>query len=553
MTALDWIIVALYLAGMVAMSVYLGRGQRDEADYYVGGRNLPWWAVGISTMATQTSANSFLGIPAYVALKESGGLTWLQYELAVPLAMIAIMILLIPFFRKLELVSVYEYLELRFGPEVRYLISAVFLVSRGLATGIGLYAIAIVLTVILGIPLWATILLIGVTTVVYDTIGGMAAVVYSDVVQLVVLLGGLLLLIGLGISEAGGLGAALAAVPEERLKAVDWGHGINDGTQAPFWAFLFGGFFLYASYYGTDQSQVQRELSAPTLEDTKRSLVLNGLARFPLTLLYLLLGLVACALYLQAPELEEALAGTKEALGDKNANALVPHMILLYLPTGVRAILIAALLAAAMSSLDSALNSLSAATMKDFVSRGRDMVPDQELLLSKSITVVWGAAIIGCALMADQIEGSTVVELINKVGSAFYGPILAAFTIGVLSRRANARGLIAGVLGGVGFNLALWILAPGGVDEATGEKLVEVSFWWWNLTGMVVAVVLTLLVSVTAPPPAEEKVAKYTLRGTAMLEDERTWLPTYAVLVGYFVVILLCCVFADDILKALAG
>ena len=227
-------------------------------------------------------------------------------------------------------------------------------------------------------------------------------------------------------------------------------------------------------------------------------------------------------------------------------------MILLYMPTGLRAILIAALLAAAMSSLDSSLNSLSAATMKDFISRGRDMKPDDELRLSKITTVLWGAAMIGCALVADRIQGSTVVELINKVGSAFYGPILAAFTIGVLSRRANARGLIAGVLGGVGFNLALWILAPGGADEATGEKLFEISFWWWNLTGMVVAVVLTLLVSVTAPPPAEEKVAKYTLRGAGMLEEERTWLPTYAVLVGYFVVILLCCLFAGDILEALA-
>src|SRR5690606_15137421 len=146
---------------------------------------------------------------------------------------------------------------------------------------------------------------------------------------------------------------ALAAVPEERLNAVDWGHGINDGSQSPFWAFLFGGFFLYASYYGTDQSQVQRALSAQTLEDSKRSLVLNGLARFPLTLLYPLLGLVACALYAQAPELQEAMAGTREALGSKNANAVVPHMILLYLPTGARALLVAALLAAAMSSLDS--------------------------------------------------------------------------------------------------------------------------------------------------------------------------------------------------------
>jgi len=542
---LDWIVIALYMAGMIGMSIYLGRGQQNEEDYYVGGRNLPWWAVGISTMATQTSANSFLGIPAYVGLKQDGGLTWLQYELAVPLAMIAIMVVLIPFFRKLELVSVYEYLEWRFGPGVRYLISAVFLVSRGLGTGIGLYAIAIVLTVILGIPLWATILLIGVTTVIYDTIGGMAAVVYSDVVQLVVLLGGLLLLIGFGLHEAGGLSHALSMIEPERLQAVDMRLGINDGSKAPFWAFLFGGFFLYASYYGTDQSQVQRELSAPTLKDTKRSLVFNGLARFPLTLLYLFLGLVAAALVVESPELRDALASTEAALGDKNANAVVPHMILLYLPGGVRAILIAALLAAAMSSLDSSLNSLSAATMKDFVGRNREMTPAQELRASKIVTVCWGVAMIGCALLAKFIEGSTVVELINKVGSAFYGPILAAFTVGVLSRRANTLGLTAGVIGGVGFNLILWGLSA--------LEVFEHSFWWWNATGMGVATGLTLLVSRVAPPPSEEQIQNYTLFGTGMLEDERKWLPTYAVLLAYFFVILFTCVFIDDVLEAIAS
>ena len=552
MTPLDWIVVALYMGGMVGMSVYLGRGQSNEEDYYVGGRNLPWWAVGVSTMATQTSANSFLGIPAFVAITEGGGLTWLQYELAVPLAMIAIMVLFIPFFRKLELVSVYEYLELRFGPGIRYLISGVFLVSRGLGTGIGLYAIAIVLTVILEIPLWATILLIGITTVIYDTIGGMAAVVYSDVVQLVVLVGGLLLLIGFGFHDAGGFGAAVSVLQEaspERLQGVNWGHGIGDGNKSPFWGFLFGGFFLYASYYGTDQSQVQRELSAPTLKETKLSLVFNGFARFPLTVLYLLLGIAAGALYLEAPDLKDAMAGTAEALGNKNANAIVPHMILIYLPGGVRAILIAALLAAAMSSLDSALNSLSAATMKDFVTPGRELEPAQELRLSKLTTVCWGAVMIGCALIADKIEGSSVVEIINKVGSAFYGPILAAFTVGVLSRRANTRGLTAGVLGGVGFNILLWVLA----SSADGPLGFEVSFWWWNMTGMVVAVALTLVISRTAPGPSDEVVNRYTLLGTGMLEDEKTWLPIYGVLAAYFVVILCTCVFADDLLLFFAG
>ena len=154
MTTLDWIVVDVYICGLIGMSVYLGKGQSDQDDYYVGGRNLPWWAVGISTMATQSSAISFISIPAFVALREGGGMKWLQYELAVPIAMIFIMVFLLPFFRKLKLVSVYEYLELRYGPGARTFLSGVFLISRGFGTGVGVYATALVLTAMLGIPIW---------------------------------------------------------------------------------------------------------------------------------------------------------------------------------------------------------------------------------------------------------------------------------------------------------------------------------------------------------------------------------------------------------------
>ena len=179
MNLLDWSIVCLYLAGMILFSVYLSRGQKEQADYYVGGRALPWWAVGLSTMATQTSAISFISVPAFVALREGGGLTWLQYEFAVPLAIIFVMICLIPFFRRLRLISVYEYLEMRYGPGTRSLLAGVFLLSRGLATGVAVYASAIVLAVCMGTDLWLMILLIGVVTLIYDAIGGMKAVVYN--------------------------------------------------------------------------------------------------------------------------------------------------------------------------------------------------------------------------------------------------------------------------------------------------------------------------------------------------------------------------------------
>ena len=514
MTTIDWIIIIVYLLGLVGMSIYLGRGQTSQDDYYVGNRNIPWWAVGISTMATQTSAISFISIPAFVALKDGGGLTWLQYELAVPLAMILVMVFLIPYFRQLNLVSVYEYLELRFGPSVRNLVSGVFLVSRGLATGVGLYASAIVLSVALDLPLWSTILMIGVITIIYDTIGGISAVIYSDVIQMVVLLGGIIVCIVYAAVEIGGFGEMFSAMPAERLNATDFSTGLGDDGAVPFWAFLFGGFFLYASYYGTDQSQVQRGLSAKTVDEAKKALMLNGLARFPLTVLYILLGIAAFAVYQNSPELSSAIPADKP-------DYLIPEYILLMLPTGLRALLFAALLAAAMSSLDSALNSLSASTMRDFVSKWKSDA--DQINLGKITTVIWGIIITGFAFIVGGIS-DTVIEAINKIGSAFYGPILAAFLVGILTRKVTTRAIFFGILVGVGFNITLWL------------GLSEIYWMWWNLFGCVISAGIALLLSTTNTDLVDEK---FTLSTTNILEREKSWTKNYIYLVGYFLVILI--------------
>jgi len=514
MNSLDWFIIVIYLLGMIGLSVYLARGQSNEEDYFVGGRKLSWWSVGISTMATQTSAISFISIPAFVALKEGGGLTWLQYELAVPLAIILVMVFLIPFFRRLKLVSVYEYLEWRFDPSVRYLVSGVFLVSRGLATGVGVYASGIVLAVCLGIPLWLTILIIGVVTVIYDTIGGITAVVYSDVIQMVVLLSGIVVCIVYAADIVGGLDDVWASFPKSRRIAIDPATGLDGaGASVPFWAFLFGGIFLYTSYYGTDQSQVQRELSAATTADTKKSLLLNGFARFPLTILYVLLGMVMLAVFQNSPELIERVPYNKP-------DYLVPQFILLYLPQGLRALIFASLLSAAMSSLDSALNSLSASTVHDFIAN-----KDHLLRVSKLTTVGWGILITGFAFLVGNISG-TVIESINKIGSAFYGPILAAFIVGVLSKKATAGSITAGILAGVGFNLFLWLAMPG------------VYWMWWNMTGFLVTTGVSYIVSLFGPATQSRDVSQYVLRGSDLLKAERRWWPVYAVLVLYFFLLL---------------
>jgi SSS family solute:Na+ symporter len=240
-------VITVYIIAMIGLSVYLGRRQADQEDYFVGGRNLPWWGVGLSTMATQTSAISFIFIPAFVALKPGGCLTWLPYELAVPLAMIAVMVLLIPFFRRLKLVSIYAYLEMRYSRSVRTTVGLVFLISRGLMTGVGVYASAIVLSVCLGLSLELTILIMGGVTIVYDTIGGITAVVSFDLVQMLILVFGILLCIGYAVERVGDIDTVLAALPMSRRAAIDWSSGLQSSVGAPFWAFLIGGLFLYTA------------------------------------------------------------------------------------------------------------------------------------------------------------------------------------------------------------------------------------------------------------------------------------------------------------------
>ena len=523
MTGIDWTVLVVYIGAMVAMSVWLSRGQENADDYYVGGRNLPWWAVGISTMATQTSANSFIGIPAFVALKEGGGLTWLQYELAVPLAMITVMVFLIPLFRKLELVSVYEYLEMRFDRPTRLTMSGIFLVARGLGTGIGVYASAVVLSVCLGLEVWVCILLIGVITVFYDTLGGMAAVVYSDVVQMLVLMVGLFLCIALALDRVGGASAAIRVHAPERLHGVQMAHGFGDGASTPFWGFLIGGFFLYVSYYGVDQSQAQRELSAPTTADTKRSLIFNGLARFPLTVLYLLMGLAIGAAYHASPELQAAVP-------DGKLDYLVPMFVLQELPPGAKGLIFAALLAAAMSSLDSALNSLSAATMRDFIEpklHARGLVDDASMLRwGKITTVAWGTAMTVFAFFVGDIS-KTVVEGINKVGSMFYGPILAGFLAGILFRRTRGLAVRVGLGAGVLVNAAFWQFVP------------SVYWMWWNVIGLVVTLSVAVGLSQAMAPPDPAKLEGTTLALRGLREREKGWLGPYSGLGVYFIVLLL--------------
>jgi SSS family transporter len=485
MTNIDWAVLSIYLIAIIAISGYIGRRQKSQEDYYLGGRAMPSWQVGLSIMATQVSAISLVGAPAFIALKSNGGLLWLQYEFAIPLAMMGIMLIMVPLYHRTRAITIYEYLEKRFGRLTRMSISAVFLVSRGLGSGVALLATGIVTAVCLKWPLWQTILLIGGVSILYTTFGGIVADIYSDIFQLIILWAGSLLAIVILMGMLDGDALSLLKTQPQRLRVFDFSAtGLGDGKTFGFWPMLIGGFFLYLSYYGCDQSQAQRLLTTATPREAQKALLMNGALRFLLVLTYCAFGVLLIPFLMRHPEFAQRLQG-------QQPDFLVPYFLMEYFPKGILGILIAGFFAASMSSIDSALNSLSAATYEDFLVRVfpklSNISDTGKIRLSRWLTVFWGVVATGFAL--QMIGGSeTVLELVNKIGSAFYGPILAVFWLGILTRRGSQTGAIIGLAAGVGFNLFLW--------QFFGNA---VSWLWWNVFGFLVSFGVGYGLSILSP------------------------------------------------------
>jgi len=485
LTQLDWTIICAYLAGIMGFAIWLSRGQNSREDYYVGARRVGPWPVALSIMATQCSTNSILGAPAFVAFAAGGGLVWLQYELALPLAMIFLILFVMPLFRHLKLVSIYEYLELRFDLRTRLALSGLFLFIRAFATGVTVYSIALVIDLITGVGFFWSVMLLGTFTVVYDIFGGIRGVIYSDVIQLLILVMVLTLLLVLLTDNAGGFAALLNDFDPERRQAIDLSHhGFGDGHTFAFWPMLVGGFFLYVSYYGCDQSQVQRSLSTESIDQTNQALFLNGLLRFPLVALYCLVGVGIAVLAADSPDFLQ-LIPTND--GTPEYNLAVPVYMLMALPAGLVGLAMVALFAAAMSSLDSVINSLSATTMEDFVRRfsSRQRTDHEELMLSRWLTVFWGVVTLTMSFFVGNIA-PTVLEAINKIGSLANGPILAVFMLGFFVRRVNGPLATLGLLLGIAVNGVLWVAAPA------------VSWLWWNPIGFAAAFLIPVVMSFVA-------------------------------------------------------
>lgn len=517
MNYLDWIVITVYITFLIGLSSYLSRRQGNVEDYYLGGRSVSWWAIGVSTMATQLGAISFISAPAFVALKPGGGLKWLGFEFAVPIAMVFIMIFIIPVIHRTGVISLYEYLEKRFDASTRSIVSIIFQISRALATGVGIYAIGIVLSAILKVPLVPTILVIGFVTIIYDVLGGIKAVIYTDVIQMFVLTIGIIICGLTAYYLIGGTENLLAGFDKERIQILNLStHGFGDGENFSFWALVIGGFFLYVAYYGCDQSQIQREMCAKTLDEAKKSLMLNGYARVLIVAAYLSMGLLIGAFALQNEEF-------LNQIPKENVDYMVPIFVLNYLPHGLIGFIVVALLAAFMSSLDSAINSLSAATMRDIYQRYIKPNGDDKhnFMMSRILTIFWGVVCTGFAFVVGSIS-DTVIEAINKVGSLFYGPILAAFVLGILFKRTSATAVKLGVVIGVAVNFILWIGFPG------------ISWLWWNVTGSLSAIIIGYTWSLLSPTlKTIPTILSY------QSEVDSNWKWRYIFLIVYFFLIIL--------------
>lgn len=466
MNTLDFIVVAAYLALMLGLGFWL-KDNKSEADYFLGGKSVGWFPLALSAMATQLSAISFISAPGFVGLREGGGLKWLAYEFAVPLAMLFVMMTIAPALYRSGVISIYDFLERRIGTSTRFLISAAFQITRSFATGIMVYAMGLILEAVMGVPFWQSVIIISIITIIYSLQGGMKAVIYSDAIQMALIVGGLLVCGVIAVNGAGGIEEVLAASDPSRLQAIDL-DAFGFGDEFGFWPMLLGGFVLYCSYYGTDQSQAQRILSARNEGDVKTLLLANGVLRFPVTLLYCLVGLAIGALVASDPAVMAQIPADKP-------DYMMPVFILTYLPHGLIGLLVVAILSAAMSSLSGAINSLAAVTSDDLDRMGFKPKDDKAAVRrSRLLAFGWGALILAFSSFGGSIA-PTVIEAINKVGSALYGPVLATFLAALFRPGIRPAFANAGLLAGGALNLALWVFVPG-------------LFWmWWNLIGLLVA------------------------------------------------------------------
>ena len=452
LTPLDLVVLVVYAVGVVVLGLRAGGTQTSTSDYFLGGNDLPWWAVCFSVVATETSTLTVIGVPA---VAYGGALTFLQLTLGYLIGRVIVAGVLLPRYFAGEQQTAYAFLGDRFGDGMRGLASVTFLVTRLLADGVRLFATAIPIQVIaraagleVGYP--AIILAIGLVTAAYTYVGGLKAVVWMDVVQMAIYVGGAL--VAMGLLLAGPLAGSFAeAAAQGKLQVIDWGlaDGLGGLLTSPYAlpvALLGGAVFSMASH-GTDQLIVQRILACRSLADGRKAMVWSGVFVILQFALFLFVGLALWVHYGGAPLAD---------LGLSRGDELFPSYILQEMPSGLRGLLFAGIIAAAMSTLSSSLNALAGSTLMDLLERlgRRPSDPARALALSRILTLVWAGVFVGFAMLFTGLD-NPVVELGLGIAGFTYGGLLGAFLLGLLSRRARQPDAIAAFLVAIGAMVAV--------------------------------------------------------------------------------------------------
>ena len=546
MQIFDWIILGVTLAFIVLYGIWKNNSHKDIKEYLKGGNEARWWTVGLSVMATQASAITFLSTPGQAF---HDGMGFVQFYFGLPFAMLIICLFFIPVYHRLNVYTAYEFLEKRFDLKVRTLTALLFLIQRGLAAGITIYAPAIILSVVLGWDLKVLVLLVGSLVITYTMIGGTKAVNVTQKQQMFIIFLGMFLAFGFIIKRfPEGIGfheAFQIAGKAGKLNVLDFSFNLN--SRYTFWSGLTGGFFLALSYFGTDQSQVQRYLSGKSLKESQMGLVMNGILKIPMQFFILLVGVMVFIFYQFEPspinfnpkavaavkksEVAEAFnllelknkatqkkirtkllnntlsasfqeeiiqLNTTEKAQRQEAKDLIKSVdpslqtndkdyvfisfILGHLPTGLIGLLLAVIFSAAMSSTASELNALAATTTIDLYQRNvLEKSPAHYVTVSKGFTLLWGIIAILFASVGNLFEN--LIQLVNIIGSIFYGTILGIFLVAIFINHVKGQAVFWAAIISEGIVLLLF-------------SNNVVSFLWLNLIGAILTVLFALLLQI---------------------------------------------------------
>ena len=473
---LDLAIIALYLVGITLFGLRFRKRQRSLRDYFLAGRDIPWWAIALSIVAAETSTLTIISIPG---LAYDTNLTFLQVVMGYVVGRVVISFVLLPQYFRSDLYTAYELIERRFGRGLRSVTAGLFLLTRAAAEGVRIYAVSIVVSIALGTGEVASIAIITVLTLIYTFEGGLAAVIWTDVVQTAIYVGGTLvgLVTILHLVPGGWTAIHAAAASAGKLQLFDFTP--NFWLPYSFWAGVIGGTFFITASHGTDQLIVQRLLAARSQKQSVTALLSSGVAILFQFALFLMVGIMLWAFY----RVPSANFGKPDRI--------YPTFIVSQMPHGISGLLIAAILAAAMSNLSAALNSLSSSTIMDFVLRLRPQTDERaRMRLSRLATFFWAMLLFGLAVLALHKVGR-VVEVGLQIASVAYGAMLGVFLLGVLTKRANQRGAMVGMLFGFSLELYLW--------------RTHVPWTWWVMIGTTLTFVVGYGASFLrkpSPPPS---------------------------------------------------